>query len=286
MLELPISFLRKLLSFLKCIQQTGPTDWKHNCVLQNTNVCCQSKHICVLNQNTVVFCHMHDNCTVMQKIVSTIQKMNSSATPFVAAMLSSPLPLPLPRLPMSLRRHQHRIRCYCYRFLVDCCLHLHCLCFCHCCLLPPLHVCQPPYCCPNVCRQRCKLPVLDDDGRVKVEVQNITFTKIVFWTSPLSKISYAVITTAASSFTRKRLSQWPLLLMTSAASSGNDGGKQWWWKQRQRRGHTTINKKRQRHGGRNGIRGGGSGNGSSRGSGSGNGSNGGNGGNGGAWDLH
>ena len=62
MLEKPISFLRKLVTFRKCIKQTGPTDRKHKCFLQNTNVFCQSKHICVLNQNTFVFCHTPDNC--------------------------------------------------------------------------------------------------------------------------------------------------------------------------------------------------------------------------------
>ena len=35
---------------------------KQKCVLQNTNAFCQSKHICVLNQNTFVFCHTPDNC--------------------------------------------------------------------------------------------------------------------------------------------------------------------------------------------------------------------------------
>jgi hypothetical protein len=35
---------------------------KQKCVLQNTNVFCQTKHIFVLNQNTYVFCHTPDNC--------------------------------------------------------------------------------------------------------------------------------------------------------------------------------------------------------------------------------
>ena len=55
-----------------------------------------------------------------------------------------------------------------------------CLCFCHCCLLPLLCVHQPPHHRRDVRRQHRKLPALNDDGRVKVDVQNITFSKVIF----------------------------------------------------------------------------------------------------------
>ena len=71
----------------------------------------------------------------------------------------------------------------CCHLLVDCCLSLCWLCFCHCCLSPPLCVRQPFHRCHDKRRQHRELPVLDDNGRVKVEVQNITFTKETFWTS-------------------------------------------------------------------------------------------------------
>jgi len=47
-------------------------------------------------------------------------------------------------------------------------------------LPPPLHIRQPPQHRRDVRRQHCKLPVLNDDGWVKVDVQNITFTKVIF----------------------------------------------------------------------------------------------------------
>ena len=62
MLEKPISFLRKISVLPKVYATKGPTDWKHKCVFQNTNVFCQSKRKSVLIQNTFVFCHMPDNC--------------------------------------------------------------------------------------------------------------------------------------------------------------------------------------------------------------------------------
>ena len=46
MLEKSISFLQKLVSFRKCIQQTGPTYWKHLSVLQNTKVFCHKTLVC------------------------------------------------------------------------------------------------------------------------------------------------------------------------------------------------------------------------------------------------
>ena len=158
MLEKPISFLRQLASFWKCILQTGPTDWKHKCVLQYTIVLCQSKHICVLNQNTFVFCHTPGNC---YHICRYYHANNSkyllykrwppptSAAPFatVGTMLAPPSPLPwLPCCRRHCRRrhchchchgcrclhhHQYQFRCYCCRFLV---LPFCFLCFGHHCL--------------------------------------------------------------------------------------------------------------------------------------------------------
>jgi len=39
----------------------------------------------------------------------------------------------------------------------------------------PLRVRQPPH-----CRRDVRLPVLDNNGRVKVDVQNFTFTEAIF----------------------------------------------------------------------------------------------------------
>ncbi len=112
----------------------------------------------LFTQNTLCFTirlpivsHLyHTYPTVMQIIVSNLQKINSahigrplclSAT--VGAMLAPPSPLPwLPRCRhhckclhcqchyhggcRHLRCHQHRFCCYCYCFLVDCCLPLPC----------------------------------------------------------------------------------------------------------------------------------------------------------------
>ncbi len=69
MLEKPISFLRKNSVLPKMYSTNRPHRLKtqmcfakHKCVLQNTNVFCQSKHKSLLNQNTFVFCHAPDNC--------------------------------------------------------------------------------------------------------------------------------------------------------------------------------------------------------------------------------
>ncbi len=54
MLEKPISFLRKLVSFWKCIQQTGPTDWKQKKVFwQSNKVFCKTLY-CFANTLTIV----------------------------------------------------------------------------------------------------------------------------------------------------------------------------------------------------------------------------------------
>jgi len=45
---------------------------------------------------------------------------------------------------------------------------------------PPLRIRQPPHGCRDMRHKHCELPVLDDDGQVKVDVQNITFTKVIF----------------------------------------------------------------------------------------------------------
>ena len=58
--------------------------------------------------------------------------------------------------------------------MVDCCLPSCCLCFCHCCLPSPLRICQLPHRRHDVRCQYRELPVLDDDGWVKVDFQNIT----------------------------------------------------------------------------------------------------------------
>ena len=165
---------------------------------------CQSKHICVLNQNTFVFCHMPDNCfhilcTVMQIKVSSIGKMTSAhigrplchcqrhvgavvITAMAAALLPplplSSLPLKLPLLPHSPRRHQHRFCCCCYRFMVDCCLPLCCLCFGHRCLpsrLPLLAANTIATTTVLMAANRCPLLLLLQPG----DVQNITF-KVIF----------------------------------------------------------------------------------------------------------
>jgi len=74
---------------------------KQKCVLQNTNVFCQSKHICVLNQNTFVFCHTPDNCyhicTYCQQIIVSTMK------DYLPPHQSPPLTLSAPRW-----RHCHR----------------------------------------------------------------------------------------------------------------------------------------------------------------------------------
>ncbi len=113
MLEKPISFLRKLVSFRKCFQQIAPTDWKHVLFFQNTIVF--SKHFLfrqntfqkcfesILPQNTFVFCHKPNNCyhiickypTVMQIKVITKDDLRPHRPP--------PLPLSAP----CWRRH-HR----------------------------------------------------------------------------------------------------------------------------------------------------------------------------------
>jgi hypothetical protein len=74
-----------------------------------------------------------------------------------------------------------------------------------------------------------------------LDIWSTPFTKVIFLTSPLRKISRAAVATAAPSFARKWFSQSPPSPMTSTASSGNSGGRQWQWKQRQLWGHTTIN---------------------------------------------
>ena len=126
MLEKPISFWENIVSFRKCIQQTGPTDWKHKCVLQNTNLFCQSKQKSVLNQNTFVFCYTPGNCyCICTYCYANNSKYYERWTPptsaapsaTVSAMLAPPSPLPwLPRC----RRY-----CHCRR--------LHCRCHCHSC---------------------------------------------------------------------------------------------------------------------------------------------------------
>ena len=80
---------------------------KQKCFLQNTNVLCQSKHICVLNQNTFVFCHTPENCCHGTYWYANISKYYerwpppTSATPSatVGAVLA---PSPLPWLPRFL----------------------------------------------------------------------------------------------------------------------------------------------------------------------------------------
>jgi hypothetical protein len=69
---------------------------------------------------------------------------------------------------------------FCCHFLVDYCLPLRCLCFCHFCLPMPLHIRQPPHPRLDVRRQHHDLPVLDNDGQVKVDIKKITFTKVIF----------------------------------------------------------------------------------------------------------
>ncbi len=72
MLEKPISFLRKLVSFQKCIRKTGPTDWKYfwkcfgnsntfESVLPKLNTF-EIYLLALFTQNTFVFCHTPNNC--------------------------------------------------------------------------------------------------------------------------------------------------------------------------------------------------------------------------------
>ena len=79
-------FWEKLVSFRKCkVQQTGPTDWKHRCVLQNKNVYCKTQ-MYFAKQNTFLFWIKILMCfairlaivitsvrTVMQLLVSTMK---------------------------------------------------------------------------------------------------------------------------------------------------------------------------------------------------------------------
>ncbi len=94
-------------------------------------------------------------------------------------------PLLLPQQPRDVQNITFKVifEHLCCHFLVDCYLSLCWLCFCHCCLSPPLCIRQPFHRCHDKHHQHRELPVLDDNVRVKVEVQNITFTKETFWTS-------------------------------------------------------------------------------------------------------
>ena len=171
---------------------------------------CQSKHICILNQNTFVFCHTPDSCyhkcmychAKLQIIVSTTKDdlrphwppplplsvpcwhhcnrchgchIVAAIAAVAIATVAIALLLSLPRLPLS-PPPPAPFQLLCYRFLVDCCLPLRCLCVGHRCLPSRLPVLAADAIVTVVAAaNRCPLLLLSQPG----DVQNITF-KVIF----------------------------------------------------------------------------------------------------------